>query len=371
VSLSPTPLVSVLINNYNYAQFLPEAIDSVLNQEYPELEVVVVDDGSTDSSRAIIEKHAALNSRIIPVFKSNGGQASAYNAGVATANGEILCFLDSDDVWLPGKIRAIVDAHRLNPFLHHPVMRNGKMNIAIIPPPFDYRELLMKYGFLQTVSPSSALSLRRDLADMIFPIPERSLKLCADLYITLAATIEAGVYTLPGAYTDYRIHENNRWESTSNSQSEKVRGFLNIVTLMNQKLDSRKVSRIPIHDTLQRKAMYGRCLGICKHQQWYVYGVGTLGLHVAEVIRSHKGRVKAFVDSSPERWGTSMGGLDVLSPKELQTRMRADDRVVIGSSFVSEIMPMLDSLGLQRNQIFVPPMGQPAMPIGSDLDLHL
>ena len=86
--------VTILINNYNYARFLPAAIDSALSQTYHPLEVVVVDDGSTDESLDIIRDYG---DRVRPVFKSNGGQASAFNAGFAASRGEVICLLDADD----------------------------------------------------------------------------------------------------------------------------------------------------------------------------------------------------------------------------------------------------------------------------------
>ena len=85
------PLVSVLINNYNYQQYLEQAIDSALAQDYVPIEIIVVDDGSTDDLRSIIGRYG---SKIRAVFKSNGGQASAFNAGVNASRGDILCFLD-------------------------------------------------------------------------------------------------------------------------------------------------------------------------------------------------------------------------------------------------------------------------------------
>src|ERR687885_1217665 len=89
-------LVSILICNYNYAQYVKEAIDSALNQTYSNTEVIVIDDGSTDNSREII---ASYGDKIIPILKQNSGQASAFNVGFAISKGDIICFLDSDDTF--------------------------------------------------------------------------------------------------------------------------------------------------------------------------------------------------------------------------------------------------------------------------------
>ncbi|HEX3723208.1 MAG TPA: glycosyltransferase, partial [Nitrolancea sp.] len=96
---TPSPsIVSIIINNFNYDRFLKDAIESALNQSYEHTEVIVVDDGSTDTSREIISSYA---DRVVPVFKENGGQASAFNVGFAHSHGDIVIFLDSDDRLLP------------------------------------------------------------------------------------------------------------------------------------------------------------------------------------------------------------------------------------------------------------------------------
>src|SRR6188768_2225570 len=100
------PLVSIVIDNYNYARFLRAAVDSALAQAYPRVEVVVVDDGSTDDSREVIARYG---DRISAVFKPNGGQASAFNAGFAASHGDLVLFLDSDDVLLPSAVAAAAD----------------------------------------------------------------------------------------------------------------------------------------------------------------------------------------------------------------------------------------------------------------------
>ncbi len=106
------PLVSICVVNYNYARFLPAAIDSALGQTWPHVEVVVVDDGSTDASREVI---AGYGDRVLAIYKANGGQGSAFNAGFARCRGELVVFLDADDVLEPGMAAAAageLSAHR-------------------------------------------------------------------------------------------------------------------------------------------------------------------------------------------------------------------------------------------------------------------
>jgi glycosyltransferase involved in cell wall biosynthesis len=97
------PLVSVVIPTYNRAHYLPEAIDSVLAQTYPNLEIVVVDDGSTDHTAQVMERYIG---KVTYQRKQNGGVASARNLGLQLAHGEFVAFLDSDDICLPQRIAA-------------------------------------------------------------------------------------------------------------------------------------------------------------------------------------------------------------------------------------------------------------------------
>src|SRR2546428_13497796 len=91
-------LATIIVNNYNYGRFLPEAIDSALNQTYRHTEVIVVDDGSTDGSPEII---ASYGDRIVPVLKQNGGQKSALNPGFSLCVGNVIMFLDAHTVFVP------------------------------------------------------------------------------------------------------------------------------------------------------------------------------------------------------------------------------------------------------------------------------
>ena len=100
---------SIIISSYNYGRFLSEAIESALSQTYAPTEVIVVDDGSTDHSRDII---ASYGDRITPLLKENGGQASAFNSGFRVSRGEVIFFLDSDDLLLPTVVERALEQFR-------------------------------------------------------------------------------------------------------------------------------------------------------------------------------------------------------------------------------------------------------------------
>ncbi len=107
-------LVSVLIPTYNRDYILGAAIDSVLAQTYRPIEVVVVDDGSTDDTRALVEKYGPP---VRYIYQENGGLAVARNTGLAAARGEFVAFQDSDDCWVPWKLQAQVAVMRHVPEL--------------------------------------------------------------------------------------------------------------------------------------------------------------------------------------------------------------------------------------------------------------
>ncbi|MDJ0589231.1 MAG: glycosyltransferase family 2 protein [Pleurocapsa sp. MO_226.B13] len=214
-------LVSILINNYNYAHLLPKAIDSALNQTYPWVETIVVDDGSTDNSPEIIGNYGK---RIIPLFKENGDHASTFNAGFLASQGEIICCLDADDYFQPNKVTEIVEifkAHSEIGWCFHPlrlvniqteellgVTRAFPLLAEDISTLCDFQTQLGK-GKLNFYPPStSALSFRRSLLQQILPLPE-ILKQAADRYLTYAAIWLSVGYFLNRQLTIQGIHGSN------------------------------------------------------------------------------------------------------------------------------------------------------------------
>ena len=100
--MTSSPLVSVVIVNYNYGRYLGDCIDSVLAQTYPSVEIIVVDDGSTDESLMVLK---AYHDRVRIVHQQNHGVSHARNAGIWTSEGQWVAFLDSDDLWMPEKLQ--------------------------------------------------------------------------------------------------------------------------------------------------------------------------------------------------------------------------------------------------------------------------
>ncbi len=109
---SKNPLVSVILPTYNRKWILKEAIDSVLAQDYEDFELIVVDDGSTDNTCEILDTYGQ---DIIVLRQANKGVSAARNRGIAEAGGQLVAFLDSDDLWLPRKLSRQVDFFNLNP----------------------------------------------------------------------------------------------------------------------------------------------------------------------------------------------------------------------------------------------------------------
>ena len=98
------PLVSVVMPSYNRANFVGNAIDSILNQTYNDFEFIIVDDGSTDSTSEVLQKYAAKDKRVVLLRQNNQGAAAARNAGVDKAKGKYIAFMDDDDISLPNRL---------------------------------------------------------------------------------------------------------------------------------------------------------------------------------------------------------------------------------------------------------------------------
>ncbi len=109
LKMNSHPKISVIVPVYNTAQYLPRCIDSILSQSFTDFELLLIDDGSTDNSGSICDANAEKDSRVRVFHKENGGVSSARNIGLDEANGEWVCFVDSDDEMLCGGLQTLAD----------------------------------------------------------------------------------------------------------------------------------------------------------------------------------------------------------------------------------------------------------------------
>ncbi len=220
------PLVSILINNYNYGRFLPEAVDSALSQTYKDVEVVVVDDGSTDESRDLL---AAYGSKVISVLKENGGQSSAFNAGFARSGGDLICFLDSDDIFAAKKVATIVKVFEAHPEIGWCFDRVRKFDHtsgeqSALVPNWEEGRVDVRRDMSAGTPPNmptitSGISIRREVLARILPMPE-FIRITSDGYIKLSALALAEGWRIADEVTLQRIHGSNLYTDRSSGKKQ-------------------------------------------------------------------------------------------------------------------------------------------------------
>lgn len=213
------PKVSILINNYNYAQFLDESIQSALIQTYPLCEVVVVDDGSKDASARVIERYL---SHVRALQKENNGQASAFNAGFSLCTGDIICFLDADDYFYAEKVSEVVRLFQENPlagWIFHSldyVDEQGNSFQKVDAGALTYSKTIdfrtqLKLGVPPKESIPCGLCFRRSTLEKILPMPESSGVSISDNYLKYAAIGLSPGLLLAKKLAAQRIHESNTY----------------------------------------------------------------------------------------------------------------------------------------------------------------
>jgi glycosyltransferase involved in cell wall biosynthesis len=207
-------LVSIIIRSYNYERFLREAIDSALAQTHPETEVVVVDDGSTDGSKAIIEEYG---DRVRAVFKENEG-AGPYNfeAGLAASRGQVVVFLDSDDVissTTAAKAASILedDGYVRVSWMLEEIDAEGIPTGIVIPrrelPEGDIAEALIKEGPVAGVGPpTSGNAWSRKFLETVFPMPEPRRGMHVDIYLHTLGGLSGKLGRIDEIGGKYRDH---------------------------------------------------------------------------------------------------------------------------------------------------------------------
>jgi glycosyltransferase involved in cell wall biosynthesis len=210
-----TSLLSIIIINYNYARFLKYSIDSALAQDWPNKEVIVVDDCSTDHSREVI---GAYGNQVIAVLQAqNGGHGAGMNAGFLRSKGDIVIFLDADDYLYPNALRRISESQSPGAAQYQYrldlVGADGRILDTYPPKEFHWEDgdvtgaLLTRGRYATTVT--SGLAFSRSTLSSIMPMDGQAFRQGGDGYLVTTAPFYGSVITIDEILGAYRQHGTN------------------------------------------------------------------------------------------------------------------------------------------------------------------
>jgi glycosyltransferase involved in cell wall biosynthesis len=271
------PKVTVLIDTYNHERFIEQAIESVLVQDFPrsEMEILVVDDGSTDRTPDLVRK---FEPQVRLIRKPNGGQASAFNAGIPEARGEFVAFLDGDDWWEPRKLTRVAEAFSADPSLgiagHGIVMlhRDGSQLTETLREGFQFQannlEGAKLFRLRKSLLGTSRMAIRSEVLRRIGPVPE-AIRVQADEYLFTLAAVLTPARILPEPLTFYRFHDANGFQF-SDMDPAKLRN-LNSSMLALAKALSDALNRLPV-DSGARRAILEIVFADAARTRLYVDG---------------------------------------------------------------------------------------------------
>lgn len=271
--------VSIVINNYNYALYLGDAIRSALDQTLPALEVIVVDDGSTDDSRRVIE---SFGSRITAIFQDNGGQAAAFNTGIQAARGDWVWLLDADDSLTPtateiasslagiGVARIAMGLNRIDASgkaIGRQLPNTGRAFEGTL------LDIILEGGGLPS-TPTSGNLFNREALIKILPVPTDAFPICADAYLFVMSAKHGKIKLDPSIVANYRIHGKNSFFRQDVNESDPValgREINNVILTLKlledycrtlSVRDSQKIRRFWMIDQVLLALLRGKLAGI-------------------------------------------------------------------------------------------------------------
>jgi len=215
---------SVLINNYNYGQYLNACIDSVLHQVGSDVDVIVYDDGSSDDSA---ERICAYGDEITSILAENFGKFPSYNQGrgihqaFLQSKGDVIFLLDSDDVFHANKVSRVLQEFDADPDVIMVQHKFREIDESGEPTGFIRNNILLPSNYLSAIRmtgrleclfmQTSALAFRRTYLDKVLPLPveDEFEKVWPDVRLTRQAVFHGTIKTINTCLADYRVHGSN------------------------------------------------------------------------------------------------------------------------------------------------------------------
>lgn len=329
-------LASVLINNYNYADYLEECIHSVLNQTYGNIEIIVYDDGSTDNSLEVLSKFKEVK----VISNQNYGkshnlnQMNAVYQAFLQSKGDYIFLLDSDDSFKEDKIEKV-----LNVFIKHPevsavqhsleeIDKSSQLLHSVIPVLKDvsnYKEYIYSTESLfHLFSMTSALAFRRSFIQEIMPLREDFLSLiCVDTRLMQLASVYSQIFTLREPLTYYRKHGKNAWSSLGDLDIHD-KYTLQLYEFFNSVAADYGLPRLKysLNSFLENTFFYKnidvkKCDEFISDNEYWIWGAGEAGQSVYHALRKQQGELLGFIDSDPRKQNQLIMGQKIYAPEDV------------------------------------------------------
>ncbi|MFQ5714308.1 MAG: glycosyltransferase family 2 protein [Candidatus Scalinduaceae bacterium] len=221
------PTISVIIHTYNNEKFIGETIKSVLSQTYKDYEIIVVDDGSTDNTRAALLPYM---DKIRYYYKENGGIASAKNAGIKLSKAKFIAFFDHDDLWVPDKLKMQMEYFNKNPqaglvYSKYTTFRDGKK--LRTKPKKGYSGWIFAKLLSKSIIQTSTVMVKKECLDAIGPFDESfALADEYDLFLRIARKFQCGF--IDKELTKYRVHNSNASKNDFLFDKENLRVYRSV-----------------------------------------------------------------------------------------------------------------------------------------------
>ena len=295
--MSDNPTVSVVIPAYNAARWIGETLDSILAQAFQDFEVIVVNDGSTDDTAAVV---AGFGDRVYCIHKPNGGQASARNVGIRAAKGEYIAFVDADDLWAKEKLQLQVDLLKrtglawvyCDAFAFDDT--NGARLHRIGNVAHQYDGDILKTLFFADFIPSPTPVIRRSVFEHVGYFDEdRTVRNREDwdMWLRIAACYPIGLVSEPLA--DYRVH------STSMTGNEDPQVFLQGHFAVIERAIAREPTRLGPLKNREMANRFSQVAGIYAQREMWLEAQRMY----IQAMRILPGQVRAYAGWAACFWG--------------------------------------------------------------------
>lgn len=374
-------IISIIVPVYNSDKYLPQCLDSIMQQTYKNLDVILVDDGSTDNSALICDKYAAKDNRFRVIHKPNGGLVAARKTGIAFSEAKYVSFVDADD-WVDEDMYAELcayadkyDCDMVCSGLYRQFESHGVLNKNLIKSGFYDKESLEKNVYPYMLSNGSFFQMgvrpnlvgkliRKDIVSKIQETVPEDVTNGEDVMITYPCLLESdSIYLTDEAWYYYRQHpESMSQKKAEGREKEAIRHLYYFLkrqfekysysnTLMNQLkyyISHLLIQREP--DVFDRENGQLKMFGnIGKNEQLAIYGAGRFGKQIYYYVNQNN-RDVIWVDKSAEMYRRQ--GLPVCGIEDLISR-RFDKVIiaVIDSKMSLEIANELHNYGIQKEKI--------------------